>query len=174
MATESQPRLGTMAFNTLLMLALGCGIQALTAPTVTVSCPARTSTAPDCHLRWLIAFDTLPVRRTPLPALTAADQVEAVGASNSRTRGAVSASTFYLRTAAGRVRVILWGEQIELQTFRLPIVKYLADEHAPALDVTMWPSWAPWRPFASVVIGLGLLQGAIVIVRLVRGTRPSS
>jgi hypothetical protein len=159
MTTESQPGLRTMAFNSLLLVALGCGIQALTAPTVTVSCPARRSAAPDCSLRWVVAFDTLPIRHTPLPALASADQVERLGGWGR--------SASFTRTAAGRVRVMLWGDH-ELRTFREPIVKHPADQHAAPLEVTMWPSKAPWRLFASVLVGLGLLQGAIVLTRLVR------
>jgi hypothetical protein len=87
MATESQPSLRTRGFNTVLTLALGCGVQAFTAPTVTVSCPARTAAAPNCRLRWLVAFDTLPVRRTPLPALASADEVEQVGGRSAARPG---------------------------------------------------------------------------------------
>jgi hypothetical protein len=173
MATESKPGIGTMAFNTVLTVAPGCGFQALTAPTVTVSCPARTSAAPDCSPGWLVAFDTLPIRRTPLPALVSADQLEGGGGSRrsaGNRRGGAS-FTFYLRTAAGRVRVLPGGDHDELQRFRAPIVKYLADEHAPPLDLTIWPNAFPWRWFADLLIGLGLLQGAIVITRIVRRTR---
>jgi hypothetical protein len=166
--------IGQATFNTLLMLTLGCGIQAATAPTVTVSCPARTAAAPDCSLRWLVAFDSLPVRRTPLPALQSIDQVERNGGSGSRgpgSRGSMATFTVYLRSAAGRTRAIWLGDQEELRTFREPIVKYLSDEHAPPLEVTMWPNRVPWWWFASVVISLGLLQGTMVLAQIVRRAR---
>jgi hypothetical protein len=38
----------------------------------------------------------------------------------------------------------------------------------------MWPNAMPWGWFASVIIGLGLLQGAIVLVQLLRRPRASS
>jgi hypothetical protein len=37
----------------------------------------------------------------------------------------------------------------------------------------MWPNRVPWW-FASVIIGLGLFQGTIVLSQLVRRTRASS
>jgi hypothetical protein len=86
----------------------------------------------------------------------------------------MSAFTFYFRSAAGRTRAIMWGDQEELRTFREPIVKYLRDEHARPLEVTMWANAVPWGWFASVIIGLGLLQGAIVLAQLVRRARASS
>jgi hypothetical protein len=177
MAKDPSPGIGRATFNSLLAIALGCGIQAGIAPTVTVSCPARTAAAPDCSLRWLVAFDSLPVRRTSLPALQSVDQVEPVrsgASSGSGRRGGMGAFTFYFRSAAGRTRAIMWGDQEELRTFREPIVKYLRDEHAPPLEVTMWANAEPWGWFASVVIGLGLLQGAIVLAQLVRRARASS
>lgn len=168
-AGRPQPGLGQSAFNTLLILAFGCGMQTATAPTVTVSCPARTAVAPDCTLRWLVAFDLVPVRSVALTALQAVDEVEALGSNSRRPGSGMSTFTFYFRSAAGRTRVIPLGDQTELRAFREPIVKYLQDVHAPPLQVTMWPSSAPWRPFASVVIGLGLLQGAYIATRLLRG-----
>lgn len=172
-----RPELGTgqMTFNTVLILVLGCGLQTATAPTVTVSCPARTAVAPDCTLRWLVAFDLLPVRQVALTALRSIDEIEALGSSSSRPRGQVigPSFTFYFRSANGHTRAIPLGDQTELREFRDPIVSYLRDVNAPPLEVTMWPSTAPWRPFASVIIGLGLLQAAMVATRLVRGVRGS-
>ena len=52
-----------------LIIACGIGCQAAFAPTVVVSCPARTAAAPDCDLHWRTAFDLIPIRHTPLPAL---------------------------------------------------------------------------------------------------------
>ena len=127
MAKDPGPSVGVATFNSVFMIALGCGIQAATAPTVTVSCPARTAAAPDCSLRWLVAFDSLPVRRTPLPALQSIDQVEGVvggGSSGAGRRDGGASFTVYLRSAAGRTRAIMWGDHAELQTFRKPIVKY--------------------------------------------------
>jgi hypothetical protein len=68
----------------------------------------------------------------------------------------------------------MWGDQMELRTFREPIAKYLSDEHAPPLEATMSANVVPWRWFASVVIGLGLLQAAMVLAQIVRRVRPSS
>jgi hypothetical protein len=147
MAEDPSPSIRQATFNTLLMITLGCVIQTAVAPTVTVSCPARTAAAPDCSLRWLIAFDSLTVRRTPLPALQSIDQVEGNGGGGSRgagSRGSGATFTVYLRSAAGRTRAIWLGDYDELQTFREPIVKYLSDGHAPPLEVTMWPNRVPW------------------------------
>jgi hypothetical protein len=175
MASDANTGLGRAAFNSVLIIALGCGIQAYAAPSVVVSCPARTAAGPDCSLRWLVAFGSLPVRRIPLPALQSVDQVEAVrsGPSDGR-RGGDAGFTVYLRTATGRTRAVTQAGWEELRTFRDPIVQYLKDEHAPPLHVTMWPNAVPWGWFASVVIGLGLLQGAIVLVQLLRRARASS
>lgn len=172
-ASRPAPGLGQSTFNTVLILALGCGLQTATAPTVTVSCPARTAVAPDCTLRWLVAFDLLPVRHVALAALQSIDEIEALGSSSKRPGGGIlgPSFTFYFRSAAGRTRAIPLGDQTELREFRDPIVRYLRDVHAPPLEVTMWPSTAPWRPFASVVIALGLLQGAMVATQLVRRQR---
>lgn len=176
MTRESRPTTGVLVFNSLLAIALGCGIQAATAPTVMVSCPARTSAAPDCHLHWLIAFDLLAVRNRPLPALQSIDEVEPVrpGSSSAPRRGAMTAFTVYFQSAAGRTRAILWGDQTELRTFRQPIVNYLQDEHAPPLEVALRANETPWRWFASAIIGLGMLQGTLVIAQVLRGSRSSS
>lgn len=179
MTTEPRRSVGVETFNMLLTLAIGCGIQAGVAPTVVVSCPARTTAAPDCTLRWLVAFDLLPVRRAALPALQSVDELEL--ASNglpSRSSGGgrrgESTFTFYFRSAAGRTQAILAGNQEELRAFRAQIVNYLNDEHAPPLDVTMRANMVPWGLFAYVVIGLGVLQAALVLKRVVGGSRASS
>src|SRR5262245_6160293 len=91
--------------------ALACGFQALFARTVRVPCPPRTATAPGCTLRWLVAFDTVTVRRTPLPALQPVGEL--VPTNPGSRRG--SASTLYLNTADGPVRTIMWGDQLSLQ-----------------------------------------------------------
>ena len=152
-----------------LVIAFACGIQAAFAPTVRVSCPARTSATSDCDLRWLVAFDMIPVRHTPLPALQSAGEI--VKTSDSR-RG--NAATMYLNTAAGPVRTIMWGDHLSLQTeLRDPLQNYFADPNASAIDLTMWPSrWVdpggsadnrlvrkahPIRLLANAIIGVGLL-----------------
>lgn len=56
-------------------IACASGVQAAFAPTVRVSCPARTSAAPDCDLRWFVAFDMVQVRHTPLPALQPVNEI---------------------------------------------------------------------------------------------------
>ena len=65
------------------IIAVASGLQAAFAPTVRVSCPTRTSASPDCELRWLVAFDTIPIRRTPLPALQSAGEIEATSTTRS-------------------------------------------------------------------------------------------
>ncbi len=142
----------------LCIIAIACGLQAAFAPTVRVSCPARTSAPPDCELRWLVAFDIVPIRRTALPGLQSAGEVESMG-SERRARGSTSVVPYsvYLQTATGRVRTILWGDYMELQTFREPIVQYLGDEHAPPLVVTMRPSANPWRMIVNGIVCLGLV-----------------
>ena len=87
----------TAALTGAVFIAIGCGFQAAAAPTVRVSCPARTAAAPDCDLRWLVAFDMVPVRFTPLPALQSAEIVE-----TARSRSG-AATTLYLNTADGPV-----------------------------------------------------------------------
>lgn len=179
MTTEPRRSLGVEIFNMLLTLAIGGGIQTVAAPTVIVSCPARTAAAPDCALRWLIAFDLVPVRHAPLPALQSVDEVESVSGGSSASssgggRRGETAFTFYFRSAAGRTRAILMGNQQEVRAFRAPIAKYLNDEHAPPLDVTMRANTVPWGWFAYLVIGLGVLQAAMVLTRVVRGDRASS
>jgi hypothetical protein len=156
----------TAAVTGLCIIALACGLQAAFAPTVRVSCPARTSAQPDCEFRWLVAFDSIPIRRTPLPALQSVGEVEAMSSGRSSSRS-VTPYSVYLHTALGRVRTILWGDYMELQKFREPIVKYLDDKHAPPLEVTMWPSTHPWRMVANVIVCLGLLCWAWLPVQIV-------
>jgi hypothetical protein len=146
----------TAAVTGLCIIAVACGLQAAFAPTVLVSCPARTSSSPDCNLRWLVAFDTIPIRRTRLPALQSVGEVEAMSSGRSSSRS-VTPFSVYLHTAAGRVRTILWGDHVELQKFREPIAKYLEVAPAPPLEVTMWPSTHPWRMIANAIVCLGLL-----------------
>lgn len=155
MASDSYSVRGiwTAALTGLGLIALACGFQAAFSPTVRVSCPARTAAPPDCELRWFAAFDLVTVRRTPLPALASVSEIEQTAASRSG-----AATTLYLNTAAGPVRTIMWGgEHNELQQLRDSIRAYLADPHAPALEVTMWPSRAPVRPVANAIVGVGLL-----------------
>lgn len=156
----------TAAVTGLCIIALACGLQAAFAPTVRVSCPARTSAAPDCDFRWLVAFDTVPIRRTPLPALQSAGEVERVSSRRS-SKPSVIPYLVYLHTASGRVRTILWGDYMELQKFREPIVKYLDDTQAPPLEVTMWPSTHPWRMIANVMVCVGLLCWVWLPVQIV-------
>jgi len=120
------------------IIAFACGCQAAFAPTVRVSCPARSSAAPDCDLRWLVAFDMVPIRHTPLPALQPVGEIVNT-APGSRHGGA---TTLYLDTSAGRVRTIMWGDHLSLQRdLRDPLHAYFGDAHAPAIELTMWPSW---------------------------------
>src|SRR5262245_3206408 len=103
-------RIGTTAFKGLLLIVLGCGFQAAAMPTVRVSCPARSVVAPDCELRWLVAFERVTVRQTPLPALQPVGEI--VRTAPARSGGT---DTLYLDTAAGRVRTIMWGDHMSLQ-----------------------------------------------------------
>jgi hypothetical protein len=152
-----------------LIIAFACGCQAAFAPTVRVSCPARTSATADCDLRWLVAFDMIPVRHTPLPALQSVGEIMQTGRGR---RG--EAATMYLNTAAGPVRTIMWGDHLSLQReLRDPLRNYFAGAHASAIDLKMWPSrWVdpggtadnrllrkphPIRLVANTLIGIGLL-----------------
>src|SRR5689334_21508269 len=104
----------TAALTGLCIIAAACVFQALFAPTVRISCPARTVAAPDCDLRWLAAFDLVTIRHTPLPALESVPEIVQTAATK---RGGTT--TLYLNTAAGPVRTILWGgEPVELQALR--------------------------------------------------------
>jgi len=161
------------------LIALGCGCQAVFAPTVRVSCPPRTSAAPDCDLRWLVAYDMLPVRHTPLPALQPVGEI--VNTAPSRRGGA---TTLYLNTSAGPVRAIMWGDHLSLQRdLRDPLRSYFGDPHASAIELTMWPSrWVdaggtadnrlvrrphPRRLVAHAIVGVGLLFWVWVPVQIV-------
>jgi hypothetical protein len=152
------------------LIALGCAFQAAFAPTVRVSCPARTSAAPDCDLRWLVAFDLIPIRHTPLPALQPVGEI--VSTSNRSRRG--GAATLYLNTSAGPVRTIMWGDHLTLQRdLRDPLRSYFGDAHASAIELTMWPTrWVdpggtadnrfvrradPVRLVGNAIVGVGLL-----------------
>ncbi len=146
------------------LVAFACAVQGIFAPTVTVTCPAHAQGAPDCEMRWLVAFDLIPVRRTALPGLHSVGQVvvsnPGAGRSSSgpnQKTASAGAYTVYLQTAAGSVRTILWGNQMEMQRFREPIEKYLATPAAPPLAVTMWPSSHPMRKVANGIIVVGLL-----------------
>ena len=124
------------ALTGVFIIAFGAGCQTAFAPTVRISCPARTSAAPDCDLRWLVAFDMIPIRHTTLPALQ--PDVEIVNTAPARRGGA---TTMYLNTSAGPVRTIMWGDHQSLQQdLRDPLKSYFADEHAAAIELTMWPS----------------------------------
>jgi hypothetical protein len=161
------------------LIAFGAGCQAAFAPTVRVSCPARTAAAPDCDLRWLVAFDMLPVRHTPLPALEPVGEI--VTTASSREGGA---TTLYLNTSAGRVRTIMWGDHLSLQhDLRDPLHSYFNDPHASAIELTMSPSWwmepggtatqlvrrpHPIRWIGNVIVGAGLLFWIWLPVQVVK------
>jgi hypothetical protein len=171
MASDSSTLRGiwSSALAGALIIAFGVGCQAAFAPTVVVSCPARTSTAPDCDMRWLVAFDMIPIRHTPLPALQPVGEI--VQTAPSRRGGA---TTLYLNTSAGPVRTIMWGDHLSLQRdLRDPLRSYFDDAHAAAIDLTMWPSrWVdpggtadnrlgrrshPIRLVTNAIVGVGLL-----------------
>ena len=155
MASEAYTLRGiwTAALTGFCLIALASVFQAAFSPTVRVSCPARTAAAPDCDLRWLVAFDIVTIRHTPLPGLQSVSEIEQTA---GRRRG--GATTLYLNTAAGRVRTIMWGgEHVELQGLRDPLRTYLADARASPLEVTMWPSKAPIRLISNVIVCVGLL-----------------
>lgn len=162
------------------IIALGCACQAAFAPTVVVSCPARTTAAPDCDLRWLAAFDRIPIRHTPLPALQPVGEI--VQTAPTRRGGA---TTLYLNTSAGPVRTIMWGDHLSLQRdLRDPLQSYFADAHAPAIELTMRPSrWVdpggtadnrlerrahPMRLVGNAIVGVGLLVWIWLPVQVVR------
>ena len=171
-----------------LIIAFGIGCQAAFAPTVRVTCPARTAAAPDCDLRWLVAFDTVTVRHTPLPSLQPVGEIvdTSPGRRVSTRQGSRSeAVTLYLNTTAGPVRTIMWGDHLSLQReLRDPLQSYFADAHASAIDLTMSPSrWVdpggaaddrlerrahPMRLAASAIIVVGLLFWIWLPVQIVR------
>jgi hypothetical protein len=169
-----------------LIIACGLGCQAAFAPTVRVTCPARTSTAPDCDLRWLAAFDLIPVRHTPLPALQPVGEIVGTSSGTRRSsRSNAEAVTLYLDTSAGPVRTIMWGDHLSLQReLRDPLQSYFADPHAPAIELTMWPSrWVdpggtadnrlerrshPMRLVSHAIVVVGLLFWIWLPVQVVR------
>jgi hypothetical protein len=173
MAEQSTRSIGAQTFTALLLIAIGSGIQ-VAAPQVAVSCPARTNAAPDCRLRWWVAFGILPVRNTPLPAMQSVDEVEKTsgrtgnlvrnGRGSSRTSASTPTFSVHLRSGAGRTRAVLAGDEGALQTFREQIVNYLANEHAPPLNATIKPWW-PVAWFGNIWIGLGLIQAAMILRR---------
>lgn len=147
------------------LVAIACGPQGAFAPTVRVTCPAQSSGAPDCRMQWLVAFDLVPIRSTALRGLHAVGEVVESNPGSGRSssgpnrplHGNAGAYTVYLQTAAGPVRTILWGNQMELQSFREPIVAYLDTPHAPPLAVTMWPSAHPMRKVGNGIVLVGVL-----------------
>jgi hypothetical protein len=169
--------IGSTALKGLLLIALGCGFQAC-IPTVRVSCPARSSVAPDCDLRWLVAFDLVSIRHTPLPAL------QPVGEIERTAPGRRGKAVLYLNTAAGRVRTSMWGEHMSLQKdLQEPLRAYFADTRASAIELTMSPTqWTdpggnaanrlarqshPMLLFANALVGLGLLFWIWLLVQMV-------
>ena len=179
MATDSYTLrgIGSAALIGSLVIACGIGCQAAFAPTVVVSCPARTAAAPDCDLRWLVAFDKVTVRHTPLPSLQPVGEIvdTSPGSRVSNRQGTrTEAVTLYLNTAAGQVRTIMWGDHLSLQReLRDPLRTYLSDASAPAIELTMSPSrWVdpggtaddrlerrphPMRLVANAIVAFGLL-----------------
>ncbi len=177
----STPRsLWSAALTGAFLIVCGCALQAAFAPTVRVSCPARTTGAPDCELRWLVASDLVPIRHTPLPALQPGSEV--VNTAPGRKGGA---TTLYLKTSAGPVRAIMWGDHLSLQReLAEPLGRYFSDPQAPAIELTMRPSrWVdpggtadnrlvrkphPIRLVANAIVGVGLLFLALLPVQMVR------
>jgi hypothetical protein len=179
MASDSYTRRGiwSVALTGAIIIAIGIGGQAAFAPTVVVSCPARTAAAPDCDLRWLVAFDSVTIRHTSLPSLQPVGEIvdTSPGGRVSAPRGPrTEAVTLYLNTAAGPVRTIMWGDHLSLQReLRDPLRSYFSDVHAPAIELTMSPSrWVdpggtadnrlerrahPMRLVANAIVGFGLL-----------------
>lgn len=171
-----------------VIIALGIGCQAAFAPTVVVSCPARTAAAPDCDLRWLAAFDTVTVRRTPLPSLQTVGEIVPTSTATrlSARRGTnAEAVTMYLNTTAGPVRTIMWGDHLSLQReLRDPLRSYLENAQASAINLTMHPSrWVdpggtaddrlvrrshPIRLVANGIVVFGLLWWIWLPVQIVK------
>jgi hypothetical protein len=188
MASDSSTLRGiwSAALTGALIIACGLGCQAAFAPTVRVTCPARTSTAPDCDLRWLVAFDLIPIRHTPLPALQPVGEIVDTSSGIRRTsRSNAEAVTLYLDTSAGPVRTIMWGDHLSLQReLRDPLRSYFSDPHAPAVELTMWPSrWVdpggtadnrlerrphPMRLVAYAIVVVGLLFWIFLPVQIVK------
>jgi hypothetical protein len=188
MASDSSTLRGiwSAALTGALIIACGLGCQAAFAPTVRVTCPARTSTAPDCDLRWLVAFDLVPIRHTPLPALQPVGEIVDTESGTRRiSRSNAEAVTLYLDTSAGPVRTIMWGDHLSLQReLRDPLQSYFSDPQAPAIELTMWPSrWVdpggtadnrlerrahPMRLVAHAIVVVGLLFWIALPVQVVR------
>lgn len=183
--TAPQGGIGTTAFKGLLLIALGCGLEAL-FPTVRVSCPARTAAAPDCELRSLIAFEQVTIRHAPLPALKPVGEIE-----YTRPARGKGAPMLYFDTAAGRVSALSWGDHMSMQKdLKEPLQAYFADANAAATEVTMRPvrwvdpggnaadrlvrKWHPGKIVANVLIGGGLLFWLWLPVQLVSSLRRSA
>jgi hypothetical protein len=118
-----------------------------------------------------VAFDMMPIRHTPLPALQPVGEIVNTAPGGGRRGGA---TTLYLNTSAGPVRTIMWGDHLSLQRdLRDPLRSYFGDAHASAIELTMWPSrWVdpggtadnrlvrrphPIRLVANAIVGVGLL-----------------
>jgi hypothetical protein len=124
-----------------------------------------------------VAFDMIPIRHTALPALQPVGEIvdTSPGRRVSARQGSRSeAVTLYLNTTSGPVRTIMWGDHLSLQRdLRDPLRNYFDDAHAPAIELTMWPSrWVdpggsadnrleprshPMRLVANAIVGVGLL-----------------
>lgn len=77
----------------------------------------------------------------------------------------------YLNTASGRVRTILFADQVELQSIRDPLRAYLADDDATPLELTMRPDAIPGRLIANVIVCAGLLFLVWLPVQVVAAVR---
>ena len=139
-------------------------------------------------MRWLVAFDMIPVRHTPLPSLQPVGEIVDTSPNRrvSTRRGSTSeAVTLYLNTSAGPVRTIMWGDHLSLQRdLQEPLRSYLDDAHASAIDLTMRPSrWVdpggtgdnrlerkshPIRLVANAIVLLGLLFWIWLPVQIVK------
>jgi hypothetical protein len=139
-------------------------------------------------MRWLVAFDTVTIRHTPLPALQPVGEIvdtSSGGRISNRQGARTEAVTLYLNTAAGPVRTIMWGDHLSLQReLRDPLQRYFGDAHASAIDLTMRPSrWVdpggnaddrlvrkahPMRLVASAIVVVGLLCWIWLPVQIAR------
>jgi hypothetical protein len=181
----SRRGIGATAVSGLLLVALGCGFDAL-GPTVRVTCPARSAVAPDCELRWLIAFETLTIRHVPLPALQPVGETEVTFHERSRPT-----EMLYFDTAAGRVSASRWRDHMSFQKdLQEPLRAYFANPRAAAIEVTMRPvEWVaptgdasgglarrthPVKIVTSVIIGVGLLFWMWIPVQLAMSWRRRS
>lgn len=183
--TAAPGGIGRTAVSGLLLVALGCGFDAL-APTVRVTCPARSAAVPDCDLRWLIAFETVTIRHVPLPALQPVGEIDVEFHERSRPT-----EMLYFDTADGRVAASRWRDHMSFQKdLQEPLRAYFADHRAAAIDVTMRPvEWAvpegnasvglerrthPVKIATSVIIGVGLLFWMWIPVQLAMAWRRRS